>query len=64
VDTHGREVSRMAKRYVAPAGQRFAHGRVAAVLRRCRDQSDPDWIHTLKSDEWEVVVPELVFSPV
>ncbi|MCZ6828514.1 MAG: hypothetical protein O7F73_02805, partial [Gammaproteobacteria bacterium] len=63
LDDQGREVSRMAKDYVPPPGKRFDHGRVAAILRRSKDQTDPDWTHTIKIDEWEVVVPELVFSP-
>jgi ATP-dependent DNA helicase RecQ len=63
LDEKGREVSRMSTAYVFPTDKQFVHGCITAILRRSRDQTHPDWAHTFSVDEWEVVVPELVFAP-
>jgi ATP-dependent DNA helicase RecQ len=38
-------------------------GKVSAVLVWKREDSEPEFASYLKCDQWEVVVPELVFGP-
>lgn len=62
-DIKGRILGRMAKKSFAPPERAvFAHGEVAAILRRYRDDNEEAFLHLLKRDVWEVIVPELVFE--
>ncbi|WP_425091496.1 RecQ family ATP-dependent DNA helicase [Tropicimonas sp. S265A] len=62
-DAAGRLLGRMAKKnYSAPDGATFAHGEVAAIIRRYREDNEEVFQHLLRRDVWEVVVPELVFE--
>ena len=63
LDKKGVEVGRLASGFKPPAGMRCAKATVYAVLTRRREQSSPEYQADLKCDEWEVVVPELVFEP-
>lgn len=36
---------------------------VAAIAAWGKDRSDPDYLDRVHCDEWEVVLPELVFEP-
>ena len=56
----GLSVGRLARQY-KPAGQ-FHSAQVKAVVHWCRDDSEPDYQDHLRCNEWEVVVPEFVFS--
>jgi ATP-dependent DNA helicase RecQ len=61
-DTKGRSLGRMAKSYSPPRNARFVRGEIAAILRWRKDDSDEAFHHTIKRDDWEVIVPELVFE--
>ena len=62
LDRAGNVVGRLAKGYTPPAAMRLRSATVLAVVARSRTDSEPQYQDTLKCDEWEVVVPELVFQ--
>ena len=65
LDSHGTVVGRLARsRYEPPADMRCAFASVLAIARWDRETSDPTYRERLRSETWEVVVPELVFEPV
>jgi ATP-dependent DNA helicase RecQ len=48
--------------FAPPEGTTFLRGEVAAILNWRREDGDEDYHHLLRRDEWEVVLPELVFA--
>ena len=63
LNRNGVVVGQLAGGFEPPEGMRFASASVLAVATWSRDRSDPEYQEGLRSDEWEVVVPELVFEP-
>ena len=63
LDRSGTVVGQLAKKFMPPDGMRCDSTTVFAVVTRSRDASDPRYRDSIKCDEWEVVVPELVFEP-
>ena len=64
VNTSGTTVGRLASAYKAPHGMKCISARVAAVLVYRREYSNkPEYADSVRRNEWEVVVPELVFAP-
>ena len=61
-DSDGRLVGRLAKSYAIPDGRQCVDARVAAIVVRRREDTEPAYLETVKCDQWEVVVPELVFD--
>lgn len=61
-DVEGRLLARMSRSFVPPEGARFLRGEVAAILRWRKEDGDEAYHHLLRRDEWEVVLPELVFE--
>ncbi len=62
LDRAGNVVGHLAKSYTPPAAMRLRSATVLAVVARSRAGSEPQYQDTLKCEEWEVVVPELVFQ--
>ena len=58
--TEGRPVGRLAQAYRPEGKVQFA--RVHALIHRQREDSAPEFRARLRCDEWEVVIPELVFT--
>ena len=56
----GQPIGRLAQAY-RPEGK-LQSARVHAVINRQREDSAPEFQSRLKCDEWEVVIPELVFT--
>ena len=56
-------VGRMSTRFKPQKGMRFREAKVMAVVGRSKARTDPKYLGGIKSDEWEVVVPEFVFGP-
>ncbi len=56
-------VGRLAKAFEPPEGMRPRSAEVYAVVRWSREASDPRYRPFFRREEWEVVVPELVFEP-
>ncbi len=63
LDSHGTVVGRLANSFEPPADMRCAVASVLAIATWDRESSDPRYRERLRSDSWEVVVPELVFGP-
>ena len=59
----GTVVGRLAKGFTPPGGVRCSSARVLAIVDWSRDASEPGYQDRLQCDDWEVVVPELVFEP-
>ena len=63
LDRAGTLVGRLAKSFKPPMGTRCRAAEVFAVVQWSREASDPKYRDTVRSETWEVVVPELVFEP-
>jgi ATP-dependent DNA helicase RecQ len=61
-DGAGRVVGRLAKAYSVPSKCRCTEARVAAIVARRLEDTEPDYRDAVRCDQWEVVVPELVFD--
>ncbi len=61
-DMRGRPLGRMARAFKPPANAQFTDGQIAAIIRWGKADADEAFHHVLHQDEWEVVVPELVFQ--
>lgn len=62
LDARGRVLSRMSRAFRPPDGARFLRGEVSAVVRWRKVDGDEAYHHSLRREEWEVVLPELVFE--
>jgi ATP-dependent DNA helicase RecQ len=62
-DTHGVTVGRFSQHFTPPAGLACCNARVRALLVWRRSDSAPEYFARCKCEQWEVVLPELVFSP-
>jgi len=61
-DVRGAPVGNMAKRFTPPAGKTCLLAKVRAIVRWNRALSGAKYQDSVRCDEWEVVVPELVFE--
>jgi len=62
LDMEGRPLGRMAKSWSPPNGSRFVRGEIGAIVRWTKADSDEEYRSYLRRDDWEVVLPELVFG--
>ena len=60
---NGMVVGQLARNFTTPAGASRVRAAVMAIVAWDAERSEPEYRHGLHSDEWEVVVPELVFEP-
>ena len=63
LDRSGTTVGRLARAFEPPAGTQCVSAAVHAVVAWSRDPARPEFRDELQCDQWEVVVPELVFEP-
>ena len=56
-------MGRLAKSFRPPPRKYCRSAEVLAIVGWSREASDPDYRDSLRSDSWEVIVPELVFKP-
>jgi len=61
-DAQGQTLARLSRAFTPPEGATFLRGEVAAILSWRRGDGNEDFHHLLRRDEWEVVLPELVFK--
>ncbi len=61
LDADGRVLGRMASNWVAPEGTVLVSGKVGAIVRWRKSDSDESYQTYIKHDEWETVLPEFVF---
>lgn len=62
-DDQGRILGRMAKRWQPPGGRQFQSGHVGAIVTWRKVDSKEEFQRHIKRDEWETILPELVFVP-
>ena len=63
LDGSGTIVGRLGRKFMPPARMRCTSASVVAVVAWSREASDPRYRDDLKCDNWEVVIPELVYEP-
>ena len=63
LDGKGTVVGQLAASFEVPHGFRCKFATVLAIVTWGREKSEPEYQESLRCDEWEVVVPELVFEP-
>lgn len=52
----------MSKKFEIPQGKHFVDAKVLAIQTRNVSMVDADYLPMVKTQEWEVVLPELVFE--
>lgn len=62
VDIQGHVVGRMARAFTPPEGMVFMQARVVAIQIRSLSQVAEEFQPSMRTRQWEMVVPELVFS--
>ena len=63
LDQSGTSVARLANDFRFPAGMALRSAEVRAVVGWSRELSDPKYRDRARCENWEVVVPRLVFEP-
>ena len=56
-------IGQLAQRFELPDGMRCVSASVMSIVKWDKEASEPEYRGRLQCDEWEVVVPELVFEP-
>ena len=59
----GMVVGQLARGFTTPADAGGVQAAVTAIVAWDAERSEPEYRQNLRSDAWEVVVPELVFEP-
>ena len=62
-DANGTVVGRLSGSFSPPTGMRCTYATVMAIIIWDKENSGPAYQPNLRSEKWEVVVPELVFEP-
>ena len=62
-DRAGSTVGRLARSFKPLPGMRCRSAKVFAVVAWNLDQSEAEYRSSMRCDDWEVAVPELVFEP-
>ena len=60
---NGTVVGQLARNFTVPADASRVRAAVTAIVAWDAERSEPEYRQGLRSDVWEVVVPELVFEP-
>ena len=63
LDRNGTVLGQLASSYAPPDGMHCAYATVLAVVSWDKEKSEPEYQNNLRSEKWEVVVPELIFQP-
>ena len=64
LDDNGMVVGQLVRGFKPPAGADNVRATVLTVVSWDAERSEPEYRAGLRSEAWEVVVPELVFEPV
>ncbi|MEZ5601436.1 MAG: RecQ family ATP-dependent DNA helicase [Candidatus Competibacteraceae bacterium] len=62
-DSQGTTIGRLAKNYAPPTNMHCIDARVMAISTRKKKHSPPEFQKSICCDQWETVIPELVFEP-
>ena len=49
-------------KWIAPEGLEFLRGEIGAIVRWRRCDNKEEFRSTIRRDEWEAILPELVFG--
>ena len=63
LNENGTRVGRLARGWIPPAGHQPVRAEVLAIARWRADMSEEEYRDRLQSEEWEVIVPEIVTKP-
>lgn len=58
----GQTLGRMARAYAAPEGLDFLRGEIGAIVRWRKSDNKEEFRSSIRRDEWEAILPELVFG--
>jgi ATP-dependent DNA helicase RecQ len=58
----GQALGRMARAYAPPKGLDFLRGEIGAIVRWRKSDNKEEFRSSIRRDEWEAILPELVFS--
>ncbi|KDB05118.1 helicase [Defluviimonas sp. 20V17] len=58
----GQTLGRMARAYAAPEGLDFLRGEIGAIVRWSKSDNKEEFRSSIRRDEWEAILPELVFG--
>ncbi|HOY76992.1 MAG TPA: hypothetical protein PLN33_04250, partial [Hyphomonadaceae bacterium] len=61
-DAANRTIGRMAQRFSIPDGLPLLRGTIGAIICWRKSDSDEVYRNSMRREEWEVVLPELVFG--
>jgi len=61
IDDQERLVGRLAKSFTPPRDMKLESACVTAIIQRYRDDSTSEYQSSIKCDQWEVIVPELIY---
>ncbi len=64
LDRNSVVVGQLARKFEPPRGTRCVSATVSAIANWSRERTEPEYQLGVRCDEWEVVLPELVFAPV
>ena len=62
-DTSGMTVGVLSQSRSPPKGMQFVSGCVSAIIVCRRKDTEEKYLHSCRCEQWEVVLPELVFAP-
>ena len=62
LDSTGETVGCLAKSFAPPPHMKLESCRVYAIMQRGQTDTPENWQHTVKCDEWEVLLPELTYN--
>jgi ATP-dependent DNA helicase RecQ len=63
VNDKERTVGRLSQAFVPPRDMACIEARVMGVIKRYREDCEPEYQGHVRCEQWEVVIPELVFAP-
>ena len=63
LDREGTVVGQLASNFTPPAGMRCTSATVLAIVTWDKEKSEPQFQGNFRCENWEVVVPELIFEP-
>lgn len=64
LDDKGNSVCRLSRNFSPPKGMRCIAARAAAIFLRKREDEGAEFQDRVRSERWEVVLPEIVYEPV
>ncbi len=61
-DSKDQTLGRMSRAFAPPEGLAFLRGEIGAIVRWRKNDSKEEYRTSIRRDEWEAVLPEIVFG--